>query len=110
MFGGGAENQQRQPLALGVEGGVVHLFAHRLKRSQIMVLFEQLLKAAALLAPGHQHDLKLFQNDLFAGGGKQRRSSFSFHTADYKKFAAECPAKSAITLFFMSSASFMHRR
>jgi len=54
VLGWSAEDQQGQPLTLGIGGHVVEAFAHRFKVSQIVTLIEQLfetLQFAALHKP-----------------------------------------------------------
>ena len=48
QVGGGAEQEQGQPVPLGVLGGVVQLLAHRVAVAQIVVLGDELAEAAAL--------------------------------------------------------------
>jgi hypothetical protein len=110
MLGGGAEEQQRHPAALGVHGGVVHLLAHGLETAQIVMLLEQALKAAALLGGGDQNEADLIEQDLLGRGGRAGRRFLLRHAAEGKKSAGPCPAKSARALFYKPPVHLMNLR
>jgi hypothetical protein len=110
MLGSGAENQQRQPVALRVDCRVAHLLAYSFQPAKVVVLAEQSLSEPALFSVGEQDYPDLFQLYLSGLGGLVRRRFVSFHAADLRKFEGKCPAKSALALFFLLQWVFMHTR
>lgn len=75
-----------------------------------MVFLEQLLEVVLLVKIGHEHDFDFIETRRSGGGERWSGRSFAFHAAEGKKLAEVCPAKSALTLFFRSPATFMHTR
>jgi hypothetical protein len=59
MFGCCAEEQQRQPIAMGIHGGVIQLLTHSSQAAKVMMSAEQFLKTTALLRPGDLHEMDL---------------------------------------------------
>jgi len=56
MLGGRAQEQQRHPAILGIEGHVVQLLSHRLESAQIVMLRQQTLKTLSLFEIGEEND------------------------------------------------------
>jgi hypothetical protein len=86
MLGGGAEKQQRQPLALPVHRRVTALLAHSFQPAKVVMLAEQLLTAPTLPTVREQHHADLFQVYLRSLGALVGRRLVSFHAAEPKKF------------------------
>ena len=97
-------------MALGIDRRIIHLLAHSSQPAEVMVLSEQLLKAAAFFPFGDHYDLDLLQDCVAHLGGLSGRQFLSFHAADSKKFAGQCSAKSALALLFLPQGTFMHTR
>ena len=55
MIGGSAEHPNRQPAASRIGGHVVEPFAHRLKASEVVMLFKELVQAGQLRALRQMH-------------------------------------------------------
>ena len=68
MFRCRAEEQQRQPLPLGVHRDVIDLLADRLKTAQVMMGFEQPLEPSPILPVRKLDHLNFIKNALLGGG------------------------------------------
>jgi hypothetical protein len=69
VFGGGAEEEDGDPLALGVHGGVMQLLAHGLEPAQVVMAAQQRLEAAAVCGVGEQDEANFLQERLLGGRG-----------------------------------------
>jgi hypothetical protein len=75
-----------------------------------MVFVEQFLEMALLVEIAHVHDFDFMEARRSGFGDWRRGRFFTVHPAEGKKSAGVCPAKSALTLFYRTLATFMHTR
>lgn len=110
MPGGGAEKQERQPVALRVHCRVTHLLAYRFEAAKVVVFAEQSLTLPTLFRVGEQDNPTLLQVNLNSLAGLAGQRFLSFHAGEPKTFKGKCPAKSALDLCLLHYRVFMHTR
>jgi hypothetical protein len=110
MLGRGIEEQQRQPAPPIIHGGVKHPFANGSDAPQVMVLLKQFLKVALPVRLSYEHDFDFIQTRRSGTSDRWGSHLFTFHAAQDKKLAEDCPAKSALTPSSLPPAIFMHTR